>query len=134
MVTDHCLQAIDRYHPDFVMLYLLDLDEKGGHSNGWMSTEYMRRLSMAIDNVKRVIDACGEEYSIIITADHGGHGHDHGSAEPEDMTIPLFLYGPRFAPGKTMENTSLLDIAPTAAAVMGIEAPPAWCGRSLINQ
>ena len=134
VVTDHCLKAIDRYHPDFVMLYMLDLDEKGGHSNGWMSEEYLRRLSIALDNVKRTIAHCGQEYSIIITADHGGHDYTHGSAAPEDMTIPLFLYGPRFAPGKTMDNTSLIDIPPTAAAIMGIEPHPDWDGRSLVNQ
>lgn len=134
VVTDHCLKAIDRYHPDFVMLYMLDLDEKGGHSNAWMSEEYVRRLSIAIDNVKRVFEAYGNEYSIIITADHGGHDYTHGSASPEDMTIPLFLYGPDFRPGATMVNTSLVDITPTAAAVMGIAPHPEWDGRSLINR
>ena len=133
-VTDHCLMAIDRYHPDFVMLYMLDLDEKGGHAKGWMSEEYLRRLSIAIDNVKRVIEACGKEYSIVITADHGGHDFTHGSASPEDMTIPLFLYGPDFVPGKAIKDTSLIDIAPTLAAVMGIEPHPEWDGRSLINR
>lgn len=133
-VTDNCLNAISKYHPDFVMLYMVDLDEKGGHDNGWMSEEYMRRLSIAIDNVARVLHSCGDEYSIILTSDHGGHDRNHGSDMPEDMVIPLFLYGPHFEEGKIIQNTSLLDIAPTAAAILDIAPDPAWEGRSLINR
>jgi arylsulfatase A-like enzyme len=33
-----------------------------------------------------------------------------------------------------MDNTSLIDIPPTAAAVMGIEPHPEWDGRVLINR
>ena len=56
VITDACLSSIAKYHPDFVMLYMVDVDEKGGHDNGWMSEEYLRRVSIAIDNVKRVIE------------------------------------------------------------------------------
>lgn len=133
VITDACLTAIDRYHPDFVMLYMVDVDEKGGHDNGWMSEEYLRRISIAIDNVKRVIETCGEEYSIIITADHGGHDRNHGLDIPEDMIIPVFLYGKAFKGGKTVDNTSLLDITPTIADLMGIEPVEEWEGRSLVE-
>ena len=94
--------------------------------------EYLRRISIAIDNVKRVIDAFGDEYSVIIMADHGGHDRSHGSTLDEDMTIPFFFYGPRFARGKAVEGLSLLDIAPTVAHLMGLEPEKEWEGRSVI--
>ena len=50
---------------------------------------------------------------------------------PEDMTIPMFFTGKEFAPGRELENVSILDIAPTIADVMGVAKPREWEGESL---
>ena len=134
LLTDEAMKLIDDQKPDFVFLYMVETDEKGGHDNGWMSGEYLRRISIAIDNVKRIIEKYGDEYSVVIMADHGGHERTHGTDMPEDMRIPLFFYGPDFAPGAKVEDASLLDIAPTIGAIMGIGSEPEWEGRSLINR
>jgi len=131
-LTDEALRVIGESKPDFCFLYMVETDEKGGHDNGWMSEEYLRRISIAIDNVKRMIDNFGEEYSIIIMADHGGHDRSHGSTKSEDMTIPLFFYGKKFTPGVIARELSLLDIAPTIAEVMGIKPEKEWEGNSII--
>ena len=134
LLTDEAIRVIKDYNPDFAFLYMVDTDEKGGHDNGWMSEEYLRRISIAIDNTKRVIETFGNEYSIIIMADHGGHDRRHGTDLPEDMTIPFFFYGPDFAENTVIkEKASLLDIAPTIVSVMGIESDVDWEGRSLIT-
>jgi len=132
VLTDEALRVISENKPDFAFLYMVETDEKGGHDNGWMSDEYLRRISIAIDNVKRVIDAFGEEYSVIIMADHGGHDRSHGSTMPEDMTVPFFFYGPDFEAGKTVEGLSLLDIAPTIAHLLEIDPEPEWEGHSVV--
>ena len=131
VLTDEALRVISENKPDFAFLYMVETDEKGGHDNGWMSEEYLRRISIAITNVKRIIEKFGEEYSVIIMADHGGHDRSHGTELPEDMTIPLFFYGPDFTPGENIDNASLLDIAPTIADIMDIECDSDWDGRSL---
>ena len=133
VLTNETEKLIDEHHPDFVFLYMVETDEKGGHDNGWMSEEYLRRISIAIDNVKRMIEKFGEEYSVIIMTDHGGHGRSHGTDLLEDMTIPLFLCGPDFIPGENIKNASLLDIAPTIATIMGIKSDSDWEGRSLAS-
>ena len=132
VLTDEALRIIEENKPDFAFLYMVETDEKGGHDNGWMSEEYLRRISIAIDNVKRVIDAFGDEYSVIIMADHGGHDRSHGSTLKEDMTIPFFFFGKEFEAGKEVEGLSLLDIAPTIAHVLGIEPEQEWEGHSVI--
>lgn len=132
VLTDEAIRVIEENRPDFAFLYMVETDEKGGHDNGWMSEEYLRRINIAISNVKRVIEAYGDEYSVIIMADHGGHDRSHGSDLPEDMTIPLFFYGPAFEGGKTVGGLSLLDIAPTIAKLLGIEPEQEWEGKSLI--
>ena len=81
--------------------------------------------------MRRVYEAVGDEYTIIVTADHGGHDRGHGSDSPEDMTIPMFFIGDRFEAGKKLENVSILDIAPTIADIMSVIPAPEWEGKSL---
>ncbi len=133
VLTDEALKLISKHKPDFAFLYMVETDEKGGHDNGWMTDEYLRRISVAMDNVKRIFEAFGDEYSIIVMADHGGHDRSHGTDLPEDMTIPLFFYGPDFTPGENIKNASLLDITPTIADIMSIGRDPDWEGRSFVN-
>lgn len=131
VLTDECEKILSAHKPDFAFLYMVETDEKGGHDNGWMSQEYLRRISVAIDNVKRMIEKFGEEYRVIIMADHGGHDRSHGTDLPEDMTIPQFFMGPRFTAGRDLGEVSLLDLAPTIAELMGVHRPREWEGRSL---
>ena len=132
-LTDRALECIERDHPDFVFLYMVETDEKGGHDHGWMSEEYLACVSNAIDQVRRVVEAVGEDYSVIVTADHGGHDRMHGTDMEEDMTIPMFYRGPAFEAGKELENVSLLEIAPTIADLLGAMPSPDWEGRSLTD-
>lgn len=130
--TERALECIDKYHPDFVFLYMVETDEKGGHDSGWMTGEYLHRISLAMDNIQKIYEKCHEEYTIIVTADHGGHDRCHGSQIPEDMTIPMFFMGEDFTPGRRIEMLSILDITPTIADVMGLYHTAGWEGKSLL--
>ena len=132
VLTDSALARIERSKPDFVFLYMVDTDERGGHDNGWMTEEYLRRVSIAVDDIRRVIEACGDEYSVVITADHGGHDRTHGTDLPEDTTIPMFYIGKAFPAGQRFSGGSILDIAPTVAKLMSAYPAPEWEGKSLI--
>jgi len=133
MLTDRALSYIKLAKPDFVFLYMVETDEKGGHDSGWMSETYLDYIKRAFDNVKRVIEEAGEEYTVIVTADHGGHDRIHGTDIFEDMTIPMFFSGDCFEKGKELEGVSILDIAPTIADIMNINTPREWEGKSLVN-
>ena len=130
-LTDMALERIEKSKPDFVFLYMVETDEKGGHDHGWMTKEYLDCISNAIENVKRVWEAYGDEYTIIVTADHGGHDRAHGTSMPEDMTIPMFFIGKRFEAGKKLENVSILDITPTIADIMSVRPDEEWEGKSI---
>ena len=130
-LTDLALDRMEKSRPDFVFLYMVETDEKGGHDNGWMSPAYLRYISAAIDNVKRVYEAFGDEYTVIVTADHGGHERSHGSDMPEDVTIPMFFLGKRFAAGEALEGVSILDLTPTIADILAVNPAPEWEGKSL---
>lgn len=133
-LTDRALSYAKNYKPDFIFLYMIETDEKGGHDNGWMTDIYLDYVSHAVENIKRVIEEVGDEYTIIVTADHGGHDRAHGTAMPEDMTIPMFFIGPDFEAGKELGEISILDIAPTVMDLVGLEREREWEGRSLIGK
>ena len=132
ILTDEAFRIMDKYHPDFVYLYLVDTDEKGGHYAGWMSDAYLARVANAIDCAKRVYEKYGDEYDILITADHGGHDRSHGTDMPEDRTIPMFFIGENFEKGKELHGVSILDLAPTITKIMGTQADREWEGKALI--
>ena len=132
-LTDAAIARIKKSAPDFVFLYMVETDEKGGHDCGWMSEGYLKCIHNAIDQVKKVYEACGDDYTIIVTADHGGHDRSHGTQMPEDMTIPQFFIGKDFVPGKELEDVNLLDLAPTIAYIMGVPAAEEWEGKVLVK-
>lgn len=130
-LTRRALRYIGEEKPDFVFLYLVDTDERGGHDSGWMTQPYLDCINRAIGCVESVVKQAGEEYTIIVTADHGGHDRTHGTDMPEDMTIPMFFMGKAFEPGSVVPAASLIDLAPTIASVMGVPAAQGWEGKNL---
>ena len=127
-LTDSALSRIRKSKPDFVFLYMVETDEKGGHDNGWMTDAYLERISIAVNNIRRVIEEFSDEYTVIVTADHGGHDRSHGTELPEDTTIPMFYFGKQFEAGKRFEGGSILDIAPTIAKIMDVAPADEWEG------
>ena len=134
ILTNKALDCINELKPNFVFLYMVETDEKGGHDNGWMSDAYLHCIYEAFNNVKTVIEQTKGEYTVIVTADHGGHDRSHGSDRKEDMTIPMFFYGDSFQPGHVMKDVSLLDLAPTIADIMKVPAAREWEGKSLLGR
>ena len=132
ILTDRMISYAKNKDLDFIFLYMVETDEKGGHDNGWMSEKYLGCVSNALDNVKKVIDALGDRYTVIVTADHGGHDRAHGTDMPEDVTIPMFFFGKQFEAAKQLSGVTILDIAPTVAKILGVPKSPEWEGKELI--
>ena len=99
-----------------------------------MSDAYLKCIHNAFNNVKQVIDQAGSEYTVIVTADHGGHDRAHGTDRKEDMTIPMFFYGKQFIPGQVLGNVKLLDLAPTIADILEVAPAREWEGCSLLSK
>lgn len=134
LLTTQFLEFLQTEQPDFTFLYLVETDEKGGHDHGWMTPEYLHCVSVAVENINRVLEAVNESDTVIVTADHGGHDQTHGTELPEDMTIPMLFIGPDFGPGKELKNVSILDLAPTIADILKIRPAREWEGHSLIKR
>lgn len=131
VLTDELIKYAENYKPDFTFLYF-GYPDWAGHKYGWMTDEYMDSLHNCWDNIEKIMTSLGEEYTYIITADHGGHDRTHGSDMPEDMFIPVIICGKDFEKGGILENVNIMDLAPTVAKLSGVEPDEEWEGRSLI--
>ena len=130
-LTNEAIRFLNANPIDFTFLYLGHPDF-AGHRSGWMGEEYMESVKTSWDNIDKVIASLPDDYSFIITADHGGHARMHGSNMPEDMTIPMIFVGEIAERIQSLENANIKDIAPTVAALLGVNADPEWKGKSLV--
>ncbi len=55
----------------------------------------------------------------------------HGSPYDYDRHVPLIFWGPGFKTGRFSEPAKIIDVAPTAARIMGIEWSPGLESRAL---
>ena len=94
------------------------------------------------DEVGRLLKAFRSRYPktfTIITADHGEELWEHGSVGhvktvfDEVVHVPLILGGPGLGASRIDPWVQTLDILPTIAARLGLEARPHWQGRSLLD-
>ena len=132
LITEAAIRYINDEQPDFLFLYLGETDELGGHDNGWMSEEYLKVVNNAVGCVEQLYEAIPKDYTVILTADHGGHGRAHGADIPEDMTIPIVCVGPRFEKGAEYPGGSIKDIAPTVAKLLEVAPAKEWEGKPLV--
>lgn len=71
---------------------------------------------------------------VVVTADHGEHLGEgglehHGNTLNDVLThVPLVVHVPGMQPRRVATPISLVDVAPTIAAILGVAAPLEWTG------
>jgi arylsulfatase A-like enzyme len=119
--------------PNLLFVHLAEPD-RAGHAEGWMTLAYGRAVAVADGAVARIIAAADNafgkgQYALIVTADHGGHGRDHGSDDPRDVTIPWVAWGQGVKAGQLPDTTvRTMDTASTALWLLGVAEPQDWLG------
>lgn len=128
-LANMALSAAHREQFDLMHLYLGHTDWCGNDC-GWLSDEYVQSISendRAIGHFSDALLAMHEPVNFIIHADHGGSMAEHAS------TLPLICWGYRFKSNFDLgDSPSLLDIAPTAANLLGLVAPSEWQGTPVL--
>jgi arylsulfatase A-like enzyme len=90
--------------------------------------EFLRRERRLDDAIVVMLGVHGEEF-----VEHGGAGHGMTLYE-ESLRVPLSIRAPDLvATGRITAPVDLLDLAPTLADLLGVPAPQAWQGESLIG-
>jgi arylsulfatase A-like enzyme len=136
-VTD-IIHQLETLKPNVLFVHLSDPD-RAGHSSGWMSSAYGRAVTQtdaALGDLLQAADrSYGEgNYSVIVTADHGGHDYGHGSENPLDVTIPWIAWGRGVNAGHLQDVTiDTIDTAPTVLWLLGVARPDEWDGSPILE-
>ena len=128
-VADSACAMMTRHHPEVVFVHLPAVDT-AGHTHGWGSSEQLAAVAVADHCVGRLLDAFGGEKAleagwVMVTADHGGAGTDHGPDDPRSRTIPWILVGPGVRRGFDLAtladvNVEIEDTFATACRLLRI--------------
>jgi predicted AlkP superfamily pyrophosphatase or phosphodiesterase len=120
--------------PDAVFVYLGDTDEVA-HDLGPLCPEYTAALHTQDAYLGRLLDAIrgraafgGERWTVLVTTDHGHVDEGgHGGTSDEERTV--FVIANRLGEdlaGRSLREPRLVDVGPTALAVLGVTIDPAW--------
>ncbi len=133
-VADKIIEALNKKKYSFIVLNFANGDMVG-HTGVF---EAICRAVKAIDQLAfRVAETARENgYSVIITADHGNADNavnQDGSPNTAHSLnrVPFIVMDPRV---ESVQDGILADIAPTVLDLMGIDAPDAMTGKSLIRK
>ena len=132
--VDDVASYLREARPNLLFVHLTDPDA-AGHRSGWMSPAYGRAV-LAADTAVADLLVLAERtfgrggFSLIVTADHGGHEYNHGSDDPRDVTIPWIAWGEGVKPGVLPPATvRTMDTASTALWLLGLPVPTDWAGQ-----
>ena len=108
-----------------------------GHSKRWGSADYSAKLA-ELDGFVAIIEQAAKDAGIydsavfVLSADHGGVLWGHGFNGSRQRRIPLVIYGSNIKEGYAIpKDRSICDIAPTMAAILGLEIPSGWTGQPI---
>lgn len=106
-----------------------------GHITGWMTPFYgnaVRTADAVLADIIVAADAAygTDEYTLIVTADHGGHGRDHTGPGAADVLIPWIVAGKGVhGAGELRTLVRTFDTGPTALWLLGVPIDEALAGR-----
>jgi predicted AlkP superfamily pyrophosphatase or phosphodiesterase len=135
--ADRTVGDVEQYlvtqRPNLLFVHIGEPDY-AGHLLGWMSWWYARAVRSADAAVSRIVAAADRaygvgNYTLILTADHGGHGRTHGTDAPEDVTIPWVAHGRGVREGVTLSSgIRTVDTAATVLWLLGLAPTTEWTG------
>ncbi|MCD4690917.1 alkaline phosphatase family protein [bacterium] len=146
-------ELIPRYEPDFTAVYFRGVDfvqhffwqytdrssfpgvtDDEAHAYGEVIGNYYRYQDRLLG---RLLDDLGSDVNVLLVSDHGFTARvTLDPSMPEltgrhDLRGVIIASGPAFAPLGHVEGATILDIAPTCLAVLGLPATDSMHGRPL---
>lgn len=142
LVADKAAKIIVDHKPNLVFVHFPTPDTIG-HAKGWGSPEQVAVLERSDEAVGKVLKALQDagirkETLIIISADHGGAGTNHGPDDPRSRHIPWIAVGPGVRANYDLTlNKDLTinteDTFATACYVLGIPLPANCVGKAVTD-
>jgi predicted AlkP superfamily pyrophosphatase or phosphodiesterase len=135
--ADYIASYLEDHAPNLLFVHFAETDF-AGHTFGWMGWMYGMAVREADIAVGRVLAAADQrfgrgQYTVIVTADHGGHKKTHGGNDPLDRTIPWIVWGAGVQQGDTLSGVRTMDTAATVLWMLRLDVPETWTGRALVS-
>jgi hypothetical protein len=137
-VVEEAADYLVKKRPQIEFIHFSDPDDLG-HSDGWMSNpqlEAVRHTDLCLRTLLDATAASGldKDTLFIISADHGGHGHNHDGKIKEDRLIPWIAWGPGVRAGhRITAPISTVDTAATALWALGYPNTPGAIGHPVME-
>jgi len=129
---------IEEQKPVFTAV-VFDEPDHTGHSKNWGSPPYYAKLK-ELDGLIAIIEQAVKNAGIydstvfVLSADHGGSFFNHEANFYVNRRTPLVIFGNGIKEGFEITSPAgICDIAPTMAALIGMDIPPEWTGRPLFE-
>jgi predicted AlkP superfamily pyrophosphatase or phosphodiesterase len=122
--------------PAFSFVHFRDPDY-AGHDRGWMSEAYLAAVRQADAAAGIVLDAVDKSAlaattEVLLVADHGGEGTNHRIKDGANTWhVPLACRAHGVSPGAIAGQPTLLDVAPTVLAWLGLPPLPDAEGHAI---
>ena len=136
-VTDAAVDVIESEDPDALVLNYANPDMVGHTGDFEAAVTAVETVDRELGRLVPAVRAAGGH--VLVTADHG-NADDMGTADQPHTAhttnpVPLVYLTPDGDAGGTRvrEGGSLCDIAPTMLELLGVEAPAAMTGESLVE-
>lgn len=128
-LTDRVCDYVKSSKPEFLFVQLDNVDHMG-HTYGYGSDDYYRMIEHEDANVAKIIAAIdeagiAEDTLVLVTADHGGIGHDHGGPTDEEKYV-FFVAAGKTVPHGAKIEMRVADIPSIVAYALGVEFPDNW--------
>jgi len=136
-VADAAIEALCDPVVDLVIVNWANVDVIG-HSE---DREAIHRAVATVDTQLGRALAAAQEMGVaaVVTADHGTVEkwyYEDGTIDTghTDSPVPFVLVAPHLPEVGLRGSGTLIDVAPTVLALLGVEQPPAMTGRSLLDR
>lgn len=131
-VVDAAIPWLESGNYDLIMIHLDQVDYAGHHEGGPLDERWdqaANRVDALLAEIVAELDFSKDV--LVISSDHGHIDQGgHGGHDPITLIEPFIMVGNSILPG-VYDDISMVDVAPTLAALSGINLPATTQGRVL---
>jgi arylsulfatase A-like enzyme len=140
IVTNEAVKGLREHRPHVTFVHLADTDVVG-HAVGWGTPEQLRCVEEADRVVGMLLGALtdlslADSTLVVLTADHGGAGLEHGPDDPRSRHVPWIVCGPGVRRDYDLTRdadleVNTVDTLPTVCEFLGLAWGPEVEGRAV---
>ncbi len=133
-VVDAALPWLQQNSAERVLIHIDQVEYAGHHEGGPIDPRWDAAARRADDLLREIAAPLALDKDVLfVCSDHGQIDRGgHGGQDPITLVEPFVLVGPGIKPGQ-YGDVQMVDVAPTLAAILGVNIPAANQGRPQLS-